>query len=180
MKKQVSNPVTIQHQFDSFVKKVLAGEVKSYRAEMARQSAKEALLPPSFQPLDLCAQKARSPPASSTVDNLALCAAVSQRRRPAMPDTVVPDSRPAPPTSTRRRTARWLSPGAAQVLNGTRYYGGAAGHAVPLPDSVVQIAADPGTDCPTWRIDANAAVPQPDGHGKRFPGPGHIRPRLRA
>lgn len=51
MKKQVSNPVTIQHQFDSFVKKVLAGEVKSYRAEMARQSAKEALLPPSFQPL---------------------------------------------------------------------------------------------------------------------------------
>ncbi|HJG41406.1 hypothetical protein [Bifidobacterium pullorum] len=51
MKKQVSDPVTIQHQFDSFVKKVLAGEVKSYRAEMARQSAKEALLPPSFQPL---------------------------------------------------------------------------------------------------------------------------------
>lgn len=51
MKKQVSDPVTIQHQFYSFVKKVLAGEVKSYRAEMARQSAKEALLPPSFQPL---------------------------------------------------------------------------------------------------------------------------------
>ena len=43
MKKQVSDPVTIQHQFDSFVKKVLTGEVKSYRAEMARQSAKEAL-----------------------------------------------------------------------------------------------------------------------------------------
>ena len=33
---------------------------------------------------------------------------------------------------------------------------------------MVRIAAEPGTDCPTWRIDANAAVPQPDGHGKRF------------
>ena len=86
-----------------------------------------------------------------------------------MPDTVVPDSPPSPADlHTAADCPVAVRQVAAQVLNGTRYYGGAAGHAVPLPDSVVQIAADPGTDCPTWRIDANAAVPQPDGHGKRF------------
>ena len=74
----------------------------------------------------------------------------------------------------------------AQVTNGTRYYGGATGRAVPLLDDVVRISADPSTDpnpdlgpglgmgpgpdadCPTWRIDVNVAVPQPDGYDKRF------------
>ena len=43
MKKRSSDPVTIQHQFDTFVKRVLAGGVKTYRAEMARRAAREDL-----------------------------------------------------------------------------------------------------------------------------------------
>lgn len=86
-----------------------------------------------------------------------------------MPDIVVPDS---PPSLAGSHTTAGCPVAvrqvAAQVINGTRYYGVAAGRTVLLPDDVVRIAADPGTDCPTWRIDVNAAVPQPDGYDKRF------------
>ena len=62
----------------------------------------------------------------------------------------------------------------AQIISGTRCYGGAVGQTMPLPSSVVRISADSGTspgsgtECPTWRIDVNATVPQPDGYDKRF------------
>ncbi|WP_417193139.1 hypothetical protein, partial [Bifidobacterium pullorum] len=110
-----------------------------------------------------------------------------------MPDIVVPDS---PSSSAGSYTAAdcpvAVRQVVAQVLSGTRYYGGAAGRTVPLPNDVVRIAADPSTgpnldlgpdpgtgpglgmdpgpdaDCPTWRIDVNVAVPQPDGYDKRF------------
>lgn len=110
-----------------------------------------------------------------------------------MPDIVVPDS---PSSSAGSYTAAdcpvAVRQVVAQVLSGTRYYGGAAGRTVPLPNDVVRIAADPSTgpnldlgpdpgtgpglgmdpgpdaDCLTWRIDVNAAVPQPDGYDKRF------------
>ena len=104
-----------------------------------------------------------------------------------MPDIVVPDS----PSSSAELCMAADCPVAvhqvvAQVINGTRYYGGATGRAVPLLDDVVRISADPSTDpnpdlgpglgmgpgpdadCPTWRIDVNAAVPQSDGYDKRF------------
>ncbi|MDM8323377.1 hypothetical protein QUW48_07495 [Bifidobacterium pullorum] len=86
-----------------------------------------------------------------------------------MPDIVVPDS---PSSSAELHTAAdcpvAVRQVAAQIINGTRGYGGTIGHAVLLPDSVVRIAAEPDADCPTWRIDVHAAVPQPDGYDKRF------------
>lgn len=64
-----------------------------------------------------------------------------------MPDTVVPDS----PSSSAELCMVADCPVAAhqvvaQVTNGTRYYGGATGRAVPLLDDVVRISADPSTD----------------------------------
>lgn len=86
-----------------------------------------------------------------------------------MPDIVVPDS----PSSSAELCMAADCPVAvhqvvAQIINGTRGYGGTMGHAVLLPDSAVRIAAEPDADCPTWRIDVHAAVPQPDGYDKRF------------
>lgn len=96
-----------------------------------------------------------------------------RRRQPTkktgMPDTVVPDSPPSPADlHTAADCPVAVRQVAAQIINGTRGYGGTIGHAVLLPDSVVRIAAEPDADCPTWRIDVHAAVPQPDGYDKRF------------
>ena len=40
----------------------------------------------------------------------------------------------------------------------------------PNPDLGPGLGMGPGpdADCPTWRIDVHAAVPQPDGYDKRF------------
>ena len=71
-----------------------------------------------------------------------------------MPDTVVPDSPPSPADlHTAADCPVAVRQVAAQIINGTRGYGGTIGHAVLLPDSVVRIAAEPDADCPTWRID---------------------------
>ena len=136
---------------------------------MARQSAKEALLPPSFQPLTCVRRRPvprphlqlliiwrYAPPSANEEDRHA------RHRCSGLP-------RPAPPTSTRRRTARWLFARWPR-RSSTEPDITAAPQAMPYPCRTVwsKSPPTPGTDCPTWRIDANAAVPQPDGHGKRF------------